>query len=747
MFGLHVAILLAAALSTQDVHGLVRIPLTVTGRRRSTENLVQFHTPLKHVVAGIEREADALTRFSVLQDQAIAINGHVADVLHTAQELAAQGHVPLENFMEFQFFGPVAVGTPPQEILVCFDTGSGDLWVPGMKCKDCAGEYRFNHSASSTYVESRLHPAFAVQYGSGKVSGHFGQDTVHLAHFDVQNATLGIVRIEEDTMARMKADGLLGLAFDGLSTISHPPLLFALLEQYPDLDAQFAFYLSPDPNTSGSELHLGGYDEDLMRSLQASWQMTDVLPQFGQWTFWRIHLHSFHVGNHRNACANGCIAFVDSGTSLIGIPGTQYLNFLYEVATSAQNQGCYCGFVHNGFQCFLCAPENFPPLRIGVGKQHFYVLEGRDYTLCVGLTCVVLVQPSGLEMWVLGDVFMKKFYSLYDVQAKRVGFACPAASSLCGQDTRDNIGNRDENDAFPSPQSSPFFENSFNMYDMDTHAVLALFLSGLSLVGSGFVVASFVQYPMLFDLRSFSLFFWLSMCTLGYNFTLWIAGIWRTHQTHAIFCALLKSTQQFLGTAILLFCAVIGFELVRAIRWTRSSAVEYKLVYHVMIWCSAVFTGTFSLFTGVIGFVPDGAGPCRVCFAGYSPGWARLFLFYFPASWTLVLSGMALGYAYHVARQSVPLATERGRRSSGQLLSSCVATLAALLIPIVLGWLQLVGVPWVTSGPFRYLSELCFYSHGLLNALSWAFNPSYRIARYRGTNAMGHEGLRLTGPH
>ncbi|CAI5719992.1 unnamed protein product [Hyaloperonospora brassicae] len=740
---------------------LLRVPLTATSTQRSARDLLQFHTPPRldaddAVTRALSRLAtlahDDSNRTSADDTDAAQLQLLLRHTHHERRDVRAQGHVPLENFMEFQFYGPVTIGTPPQELLVCFDTGSSDLWVPGITCAACAGDRRYDHTASRTFTDndtSRRRRAFDVQYGSGKVSGHFGQDVVHVAQFRVRDASVGIVTIEEESMAKMRADGLLGLAFDGLSTFSHPPLFFALLAQYPELDAVFAFYLSPDPNTSGSELHVGGYDAELMQALDATWQRTDVLPQFGQWTFWRIALHSVTVGNHENACARGCVAFVDSGTSLIGIPGTLYLNFLYEVATFAQNRGCYCGFVQYGFQCFLCASEDFPPLRIGVGNRHFYVLDGADYTLCVGVTCIVLVQPSGQDMWVLGDVFMKKFYSLYDVEKKQVGFACPANSTLCGIDTRDTAVHRNDNDLPSSQQqSSPFFENSFNMYDMDTHAVLVLFLSGLSLLGSGFVVSSFVQYPVLRSFHSFTLFFWLSVCTLGYNLTLWIAGVWRAHQAHVFFCALLKSTQQFLGTATLFLSAAVGLELIRAVRWTRSSTVELKVAYHVVIWCVAAFTGTFSLFTGVIGFLPDGAGPCRACYIGHSPTWARVFLFYVPAAAAVSFAGAAVYLAATGSgAQSLPPQAEGPRRTSGQLLSSCVATVAAFFLPTLFGWLHVFGAEWVTSGFCLYVSELCFYSQGLLNALSWAFNPSYRVARYRGNNATGGEGMHLTGPN
>ncbi|ETV97321.1 hypothetical protein H310_09664 [Aphanomyces invadans] len=119
----------------------------------------------------------------------------------------------------------------------------------------------------------------------------------------------------------------------------------------------------------------------------------------------------------------------------------------------------------------MCSKTNFPLLRFGLGGHSFFTLSGADYTLCIGATCLVLIHESGQDMWTLGDVFLKKYLSLYDIQTKQVSFACPLQALHCGNES-----------AATASVARPVLDN-ISLSLLEPHTILILFISGFSILG------------------------------------------------------------------------------------------------------------------------------------------------------------------------------------------------------------------------------------------------------------------------
>ena len=67
-------------------------------------------------------------------------------------------------------YGAISLGNPGQDLTVCFDTGSADLWVPSIECENpsCLTHTRFDPSLSHTQVR-QLSAALVTDYTSSQV--------------------------------------------------------------------------------------------------------------------------------------------------------------------------------------------------------------------------------------------------------------------------------------------------------------------------------------------------------------------------------------------------------------------------------------------------------------------------------------------------------------------------------------------------------------------------------------------------
>jgi len=328
--------------------------------------------------------------------------------------LGSKGEDPviIDDYMNAQYYGEIEVGTPGQKEMVVFDTGSANLWVPNTR-PFLSSHNIYDHSKSSSYKANGT--TFAIQYGSGPVSGVFSADTI----------TIGDLKLTDYTFAEVdktsglglgyrlgKFDGILGLGWDAISVGHVPTPMKALVASGQLPEPVFAFYLG---NNQPGELLFGGVDK---KHYTGDFSFVPLSSE----TYWQINMDAVKLGSDSVSSVKSAI--VDSGTSLLAGPKA-------DVAKIAAKLGAKSIL---GKEYVVDCSAKLPDLTFTLGGKDF-TLEQKDLILqasgsqCVlGLTGLDVPAPRG-PLWILGDVFMRKFYVQFDWGQKRLGFAKAAAEA------------------------------------------------------------------------------------------------------------------------------------------------------------------------------------------------------------------------------------------------------------------------------------------------------------------------------
>nr|CAH8848526.1 unnamed protein product [Trichobilharzia regenti] len=314
---------------------------------------------------------------------------------------------PLYNYGNIQYYGEVLVGTPPQKFRVLFDTGSTETWLPSRKCWfldiPCWFIRFYDSSKSSTYKPNGTE--FDINYLSGSYSGYWSMDTMQISSLVIRNQAFAeVTDVFSNDFFSAKFDGIVGMSRRIVSRYGNLPFFPNIFSQSRDMDPVFSFYLNRENGHVGGELVIGGVNPEYFIGDFES------LPVVSD-NRWSVIIKSMKIGGV-DFCLGTCIGIIDTGTSLI---------LGHSRSVDAVNNHLGASLGGGGEYSFDCNNIHMLPTIEFVFRRRTYVFSPKDYVLKVEnwlyADCTSpFASSDGLSpgYWVLGDVFMSKFYTVFD---------------------------------------------------------------------------------------------------------------------------------------------------------------------------------------------------------------------------------------------------------------------------------------------------------------------------------------------
>eukprot|EP00913_Durusdinium_trenchii_P018985 g17841.t1 len=353
--------------------------------------------------------------------------------VHMAEEVGEDMDI-VEDFVHYKsaYYGTIMVGNPPKAFTVVFDTGSGHLILPSSYCHSatCKIHRRYRRSASSSArdidadgssISGGSRDQLTVSFGTGQISGVFVEDrmcfgqrsptdsstNVPVSGGTENCATMRFVAatdLSPDPFADLIFDGVLGLGLESLSQTAS----FNFLQVASAITRERGIFLASSAEER-SQITLGGWAEEHLEE-QLQWSPV-VDPHLGHWL---LEIQELRVDGEPVAfCHQGCRAVVDSGTSLLAVPGPIFPE-LHELLRSEAP----CGQRREDFSRLDETPRRKP--RPTWNPQS--ALEFARGTCKPMLMVMDLPKLFGPKLFILGEPVLQKFYTVYDAEQQRIGF-------------------------------------------------------------------------------------------------------------------------------------------------------------------------------------------------------------------------------------------------------------------------------------------------------------------------------------
>ena len=338
------------------------------------------------------------------------------DIVNATQPKQSNSAAVDQDGNDLSYMAVVNLGSTGSQYYMLLDSTGSQSWIYGSDCtlQVCQSHNTFGSANSDSLTTSSS--TFNVGYGTGNVSGILGTDNVTLAGLTVP-LTFGIVSDASSDLLNYPMDGILSL---GQASAGDATFMNSLSQQNLVPSKLWGVRLSRHVhNTNGNdgEIDFGSPNTDLYSgSLAYSTAIADS-------SFWEIGIDGAGVDGKAADIGSSRTAILDTGTSYIYMPPSDAQAIHSLISGSKQDGETFT---------IPCSTQSIVQISVSNVNYNISYQDIVGDTTDEGTTCgskIISRETFGPNRWLVGDVFLKNVYTVFDYDQNRVGFGVQATTS------------------------------------------------------------------------------------------------------------------------------------------------------------------------------------------------------------------------------------------------------------------------------------------------------------------------------
>jgi saccharopepsin len=242
------------------------------------------------------------------------------------------------------------------------------------------------------------------------VKGVISIDKVNVAGVELDDIKFGETTEEFGTgFMVFKFDGILGLGFDTIAVDQVPPIFYNMIDK---LDKPlFSVFLGRKGSNLGGEVLFGDIDSTYVDPEKIEYVSVSRVG------YWEVPFNSLTVGEDQ-VLGGTHRAAIDTGTTLIVGPA-EYVDKLSKLIGAIEQQYGLYFLECNKMSSLPDIKFRFNDVELSL-SPHDYVNVYDN--VCMSAFTTDHSASSQNPLWIVGDTLLKKYYTVYDMGLKRVGF-------------------------------------------------------------------------------------------------------------------------------------------------------------------------------------------------------------------------------------------------------------------------------------------------------------------------------------